>query len=845
MIKKLTIRQKLLFLIFGVSAFVYISCFTYVFIELNNIAITESTRLIDSMSKVKAKMAYSDFVRSIQIISGLNTSVESTLNTGESQTIEGRKRLLKNLFANTMSREFLRLNRITIKYLSPSENADSGFDLESYTYIRGLDSLELIISPLSTEEFSEFHDKYPYSKRQKNKKWISEPYVEEESKSNQIWFFSTNGLIWREESVMALIETETILNMHNGSRVFFKKEIVSIKEFKESKGLMAHINGSIVAHPDDELFFSKIDTLELFKTVPLDSVLSAIQKKKASSFWVKDEETSEDYYLSFESVPIGGRGEWLVAYWVPKTEMLKIYDDVKITVVIIGLVGFLLLALIVFRIARNIVQSINSSKQTLRKLADGDYEIDHLEIESKDEFGDIYASINVLLTDLNQKAIFASKIGEGDMNAPYSLSSERDVLGKSLLSMKENLLAYINETRNVIAKAGDEGDLSVRTDGTNKSGVWQELGEELNKFLDVVGRPFKEINHISDQMSSGNLSERLSTTSKGEVLQLNNNLNESLDSLNQLIREIKAHSKDVSGTSEGMQTVGDEMTRNSGEIASAIGQMSEGAQQQLVKIDESSVLVEKMLEASKHMLDQVEIINKAANSGANLSNNGIQLVQKFKSSMEEIAEFSQMNTKSFSRLSDRSKEMTSALKIIVEIASQTNLLSLNAAIEAAQAGEAGRGFAVVAEEIRKLAEDSRKSAGEITILLQDIQKDTKNSADVLGSMNQSIKNGAQASADVSEAFDEIASASTETFSLSQNVVASSKDQIDSIKLISSIMESIIVVSEQTAAGTEEVAASATELSSGMENFMKKSEELSDIANKMEDGTNRFQLDNDN
>jgi len=181
------------------------------------------------------------------------------------------------------------------------------------------------------------------------------------------------------------------------------------------------------------------------------------------------------------------------------------------------------------------------------------------------------------------------------------------------------------------------------------------------------------------------------------------------------------------------------------------------------------------------------------------------------------------------------------LGVITDIASQTNLLALNAAIEAAQAGDAGRGFAVVAEEIRKLAEGSRKSAREIETLVRDVQNDTANAARVIEVMNLSIKGGQEASFDASEAFKEIADSTTQTLKLSELILKAAKTQIESIKNVVSITEGVVVIAEQTAAGTEEVASSASELSAGMQTYTEKSRSVTEIATSLKESVGKFKL----
>jgi len=332
--------------------------------------------------------------------------------------------------------------------------------------------------------------------------------------------------------------------------------------------------------------------------------------------------------------------------------------------------------------------------------------------------------------------------------------------------------------------------------------------------------------------------------SKGDIRVLASNLNKALENLNVLLCQIVANSNIVDEAATEMLVAGEEMNSSTGEIASAVAQMSNGAQTQVSKVDESSSLIENILRSANAMGERAQTINEGVHNVVSNSYEGEKMIDKVVSNMTEIAEYSGRTNDSIKVLTERSKEISRVLGVITDISSQTNLLALNAAIEAAQAGDAGRGFAVVAEEIRKLAEDSKNSAREIETLIEDVQTDTQQAADTMETMKGSVKVGEEASRDAAKKFKDIADKAHNNLTLSEDVLAAAKIQEKDIKEVVSNIENVVVIAEQTAAGTEESASSATELASGMKNYTTKSKQLTEIAEELKERVGKFKLSNE-
>lgn len=458
----------------------------------------------------------------------------------------------------------------------------------------------------------------------------------------------------------------------------------------------------------------------------------------------------------------------------------------------------------------------------------------------KDEIGNLGRAVVNLNNSYKNYVSFATNIASGNFNSEVAFDEDSD-LGTALFDMRSNIDTISKDLSEVVSQANESGDLDARVNTNDKSGVWLVLTDSLNSLLDSVVIPIKEMESLLGLLAQGDISQRFTLDVKGNLLSMGKNLNNSLEALNLLVSQISENTKHVEYESKEMLSSAQEMSTNTVEISSAISEMSQGAQNQVTKVEESSNLIESIIDSSEKMVDRAKEVNSAAKTGAENSQKGLQMVEQMEKSMKEIITFSTDTTKSISSLSQRSGEISRVLAVITDIASQTNLLALNAAIEAAQAGEAGRGFAVVAEEIRKLAEDSRSSAKEIEKLINDVQDDTKNTAQAIETMNESIEGGAQASSNAFSALTDIAKTSLKTLNISDGIVNMSSQQIDNVKSIASITENVVIIAEETAAGTEEVASSSSTLSSGMTAYTHKLNDVVDITLDLKEKVEHFKL----
>jgi methyl-accepting chemotaxis protein len=488
----------------------------------------------------------------------------------------------------------------------------------------------------------------------------------------------------------------------------------------------------------------------------------------------------------------------------------------------------------------------------------------------KDETGNVIKVIKIGVDVSLQK--FKNADYEGQLNAisKSNIVIEMNMDG-SVISANDNFLNVMGYSQNEVkgkhhrmfidaAHARSEeykdfwrklnnGEFFVGTyTRIDKFGNEVYIQASYNPILDLNGKPFKIVKFALDMtdviraikaMASGNLSMRCNTAVDNSGL--TQEINKTLDNLTSVLSNISQGSDVVAKSSDLLQKKTEDMKRNTTEVAAAIAQMAKGAQDQAQRTDESSKLANHVMSSAADMEKKAGFINKAAERGLESSNTGLKTVKHLVKNMSGIKESASLTAQSITVLTKRSEEIGRTLRVITDIASQTNLLALNAAIEAARAGDAGRGFAVVAEEIRKLAEDSRKSAVEIEKIIADVQKDTHAAGKAIETMEASVKEGNQATEESERIFQEISKSTDETFSFSKSILEAALGQKGAIDSVVKNIEQIVVVAEETAAGTQQVASSSQQMNNGMQEISRAGDELAAVAAELLAGIQQFKL----
>jgi len=278
------------------------------------------------------------------------------------------------------------------------------------------------------------------------------------------------------------------------------------------------------------------------------------------------------------------------------------------------------------------------------------------------------------------------------------------------------------------------------------------------------------------------------------------------DSINYTIEQVRQL---VSGITKAADQV-TSATRNAQKIAT---QLLAAAQKQSTEIKATGLSVVQIADSINKVSDNATRSAHVAQNSLNAAEKGAQAVRNAINGMDEIREQIQETSKRIKRLGESSQEIGEIVQLITGITEQTNVLALNAAIQAASAGDAGRGFAVVAEEVQRLAERSAEATKHITEIVKIIQQDTQSTVEAMERSTEGVVEGARVADQAGQALHEIEMVSTQLAEHIGAISNATQDQAKSAAQIASSMKGILNITQLTTAGTQKTAQSATELTS--------------------------------
>ena len=422
-----------------------------------------------------------------------------------------------------------------------------------------------------------------------------------------------------------------------------------------------------------------------------------------------------------------------------------------------------------------------ASDEGKKKLAD--FKRDYLEFKRVND--------QVLALSRAYKNDQARMLSSGDARRAYdaaskSINDAEELAQKAMDDEVKATAGTYAQTRNLMLAVSIIGILACMS-------LAVVIVNKVVKGLAIVVERIKDV-----AQGEGDLTKRIEVQNDDELGELSRWFNTFMDKLHDIISQVAQSTEHIASATE--------------EISSSATQSSQGAETQK---DQTNQVATAMQEMSSTVLQVSENSNKAAESAkksGEMAKSGGQIVSETVTVIQNLANSTRDTATKIGELGKSSDQIGQIIGVIDDIADQTNLLALNAAIEAARAGEQGRGFAVVADEVRKLAERTTQATKEIAQMIKTIQEETRRAVDAMESGTKAVESGVESATKAGESLEAIIQASDQVGEMIMHIATAATQQSSATEQVNSNMEQIAKLVQESAVGAQQAAKACADLS---------------------------------
>ncbi|MFX0558921.1 methyl-accepting chemotaxis protein [Tepidibacillus infernus] len=361
-------------------------------------------------------------------------------------------------------------------------------------------------------------------------------------------------------------------------------------------------------------------------------------------------------------------------------------------------------------------------------------------------------------------------------------------------------------------------------------------------FARMISTPVKLLDKHASLMADGDLTQQIpNIKNNDEIGHLVRTFEYLQEQLKQMVAKIQVHAEQVASTSVELAASTEQTTQSTEQISLTMQEMAANSDTQVVNVQETAEFIDQFQQGIVHITENANDASTGAAKTSTLANNGMNMLRETIKQMNGIGKTVDQSVNVVTRLNERSQKINEIVDLITNIADQTNLLALNAAIEAARAGEHGRGFAVVADEVRKLAEQSGNAAKNIAGMIIEIKEDTTKVVQSMTKGNDEVKEGILAVEKVNIAFEEILTSIQHVALTSDSTLNAAKAMEQYVTKVISAIEEMKKGIEGNASFTQTVAAASEEQNASMEEVRSSIESLSYMAEELRELINQFKI----
>ena len=357
-----------------------------------------------------------------------------------------------------------------------------------------------------------------------------------------------------------------------------------------------------------------------------------------------------------------------------------------------------------------------------------------------------------------------------------------------------------------------------------------------------VNQILGNINSVLRRAAKGDLSVQLETGRKDEFGVLSAEVQATVNNMKQLIQQVKTLSLEVSQSSSNVSKASETFLKSSGDISRAMNEIEQGVNQQALEAEQCLIQMDTLNKKIELVSDNTKDIGLIADNTKDRVNEGTVISDELNRQTSSTINITIAIIKEIEKLAEKSSSISEIINVINDIANQTNLLSLNASIEASRAGEYGRGFAVVASEIRNLAEQSKSSVNDIKQIIDSILEDTTNVVETARSAESVLKLQESAVKNTTDSYHDI-NESVEKLVVFLKQISENVDSIDETRVLTlASVENISAVLEEIAAASENVSQTSNDQLHSVESLNDSAAKLDSHTDSLTNEIQKFKVE---
>ena len=489
---------------------------------------------------------------------------------------------------------------------------------------------------------------------------------------------------------------------------------------------------------------------------------------------------------------------WTVMTHAESDTAYALVDQINSDLIGLVLLAIINLGLIGVTIGSNTLNSLKRLTARAEEMADGDLDV-NLQTDREDEIGSLYGSFATMRDSLRERIAEAQQAkAEAETATAEAEQARQDAEAEraEMESMTAHLTTKANEYEQVLDSAAD-GDLTARVDADSESDAMKRVGEKINATL---------------------------------------------ASLETTIADVETFASEVLSASDRVGSNADRVERASEQVTDSIEEIFEGTQQQSDQLQDAAGEMENLSATAEEVASSAQEVASTSQAAAEAGQDGQQAAQLAIDEMEDIDDRTDEMVAEINQLDDDLDEINEILGVITDVVEQTNMLALNASIEAAHADGEGDGFAVVADEIKTLAEETKSAAGDIEQRIERIQAQATDTVDTMEDTSERITDGVSTVTEAVDALETIVARIEEADSGIQEIDAATEEQAESAQQVMTMLDELSSISQQTAAEADTVAGAADDQSQSIGEVSASAEQLRRRADELRELLDRFTVD---